>query len=152
MNARNLRVRKGIFALVSVQALVPGRLVDKGMKNGMAVSFLARVLTIGLLVVTQCSAGEPSVCDLKGPDVCTTSQDATAFQPVTCVLPVGQDVPRFCSLALRAMLGLVTGVFELYSIPYWVEYGTLLATVRNGELMPWARDIDLSVLLDDYER
>lgn len=38
------------------------------------------------------------------------------------------------------------------NIDYYLEGGTLLGIVRDGELLPWDHDIDLSISVNDAER
>ena len=36
-------------------------------------------------------------------------------------------------------------------IPYHLEGGVLLGIVRDGDLLPWDNDTDLSINFEDYE-
>ena len=46
----------------------------------------------------------------------------------------------------------VIDFFEEEKIEYYLEGGTLLGIVRDGDLLPWDHDIDLSISLKDAER
>ena len=52
--------------------------------------------------------------------------------------------PRLLARA-RSMLLTVTDVLERAGVPYHLEGGTLLGIVRDGDLLPWDNDMDLSV-------
>jgi hypothetical protein len=42
---------------------------------------------------------------------------------------------------------------ELWNVFYWLDYGSLLAAVRDkGEMMPWDHDADFSMLYADVSR
>jgi hypothetical protein len=43
-------------------------------------------------------------------------------------------------------------VLERHDIPYWLEDGTLLGIVRDGDLIPWDHDADLSIPGEYAER
>jgi lipopolysaccharide cholinephosphotransferase len=36
-------------------------------------------------------------------------------------------------------------VFDVYNVEYQIDYGTLLGLVRDGDLIPWDHDIDISI-------
>lgn len=40
---------------------------------------------------------------------------------------------------------------EKHGLRYWVDYGTLLGCLRNGELIPWDFDADLGVVKKEWE-
>lgn len=50
------------------------------------------------------------------------------------------------------VLWYVTKVCEIYNIPYFADYGTLLGTIRHGGFIPWDDDIDIAVKRKDYMR
>jgi hypothetical protein len=45
----------------------------------------------------------------------------------------------------------ITNVFNEAGIPWWVDCGTLLGAYRYGGVIPWDEDIDVAVLLPDFE-
>jgi len=51
----------------------------------------------------------------------------------------------------RKSLLRVTKVFSENNIKYFADFGTLLGIVREGDLIPWDDDIDLSILMNDYD-
>jgi phosphorylcholine metabolism protein LicD len=54
--------------------------------------------------------------------------------------------------AAVAMLKELTALFERRSIRYALTAGTLLGVVREGRLLPWDSDMDVSVFADDLPR
>jgi lipopolysaccharide cholinephosphotransferase len=55
-------------------------------------------------------------------------------------------------VALITALARVDAVCRELAIPYWVETGTLLGTIRHGGPIPWDDDVDISMLRADFER
>lgn len=51
--------------------------------------------------------------------------------------------------ALRNLLVNTTKLLEGAGITYWLDYGTLLAAVRDGELIPWDHDADIGYFASD---
>ncbi len=54
-----------------------------------------------------------------------------------------------------AQLQILSDVDELctkYGIPYFVDWGTLLGTVRHGGYIPWDDDLDIGMMRADYQR
>ena len=45
----------------------------------------------------------------------------------------------------RDLLALFDDLFRAAAIPYFVDHGTLLGLLRDGDLLPWDDDLDLSV-------
>jgi phosphorylcholine metabolism protein LicD len=46
----------------------------------------------------------------------------------------------------------VKEVLDNYDVEYWLDYGTLLGAVRNGKIIPWDNDIDLSMWKKNKEK
>ena len=40
-------------------------------------------------------------------------------------------------------------IFSRYKITYWVDFGSLLGSVRHGGMIPWDDDVDIVIFLDD---
>jgi lipopolysaccharide cholinephosphotransferase len=52
----------------------------------------------------------------------------------------------------RKMLFLCTDFLNRYGIKYYLEGGTLLGLVRDGDLLPWDHDVDISIDYADAEK
>jgi len=69
--------------------------------------------------------------------------------PYKSLHPFAHDGTR--RLGERVVL-MLAEVLERHGIRYFVDHGTLLGLVRDGGLMPWDDDIDISVHEDDQEK
>lgn len=61
-------------------------------------------------------------------------------------------IPPLHREILLGLLKLVTDLFEKEKITYFIEDGTLLGSVRNGELIPHDDDIDIGIFHNDFAR
>ncbi len=52
----------------------------------------------------------------------------------------------------RELLLRAVRVLDEAGIPYHLEGGTLLGLVRDGDLLPWDHDVDISVMAEDLPR
>lgn len=59
--------------------------------------------------------------------------------------------PDCCTEHLLELTLFVDDLLERHGIVHWLDYGTLLGAVRNGELIPWDGDVDLGILDRDVE-
>ncbi|MFM7636972.1 MAG: phosphorylcholine transferase LicD [Crocinitomicaceae bacterium] len=59
---------------------------------------------------------------------------------------------RRAQLRMLDILSQVSLICDKHSIPYWIDYGTLLGAVRHGGFIPWDDDLDISVLKKDYKK
>lgn len=41
-------------------------------------------------------------------------------------------------------------VFDSLNMPFWLNGGTLLASIRDKQLLPWDHDIDILIRAEDY--
>jgi hypothetical protein len=55
------------------------------------------------------------------------------------------STPNLDVRAGRRLLFRVTDMLERYGIPYHLEGGTLLGIVRDGDLLAWDHDLDISI-------
>ena len=97
------------------------------------------------------------ICQRKGGDkTCTYFPEKNIFEvnskSLTCHLKSGILRPKFCIDAMLSLLSTITVVLELEEIPYWITQGTLLGATRNGEIIPWTNDVDISVLFSDFPK
>jgi len=46
----------------------------------------------------------------------------------------------------------VTTVLEKHNVRYWIDFGTLLGIVREGRILPWDYDMDISIFEEDREK
>lgn len=54
--------------------------------------------------------------------------------------------------ALRRILKDTAEVLQKRNVSYWADFGTLLGLVRDGDIIPGDKDVDLCVLDDERER
>jgi phosphorylcholine metabolism protein LicD len=52
----------------------------------------------------------------------------------------------------RKMLKDITNLLDELEIPYVLEFGTLLGIIREGRLLPWDTDLDISITDDVLEK
>jgi hypothetical protein len=45
----------------------------------------------------------------------------------------------------------VHGIFDRHALPVWLDCGTLLGAVRDGDVIPWDNDIDLGMWTTDLD-
>lgn len=57
---------------------------------------------------------------------------------------------RHYRIARRMLLDIID-VCNTLAVPYHIDYGTLLGLVREGDLIPWDNDMDMSIMADDVE-
>ena len=62
------------------------------------------------------------------------------------------DRPPCCIEGFKNLLFYITDLLDKNDIIYWLDYGTLLGAVRNGEIIPWDTDIDLGTLGTEVEK
>jgi phosphorylcholine metabolism protein LicD len=46
----------------------------------------------------------------------------------------------------------VAQAFEKHGVTYWLDFGTLLGIVREGRILPWDDDMDISIFEEDREK
>lgn len=61
----------------------------------------------------------------------------------------GRWTPPCCLKNLRETAAHVFQVLESYNIRYWLEGGSLLGAIRNGDIIPWDYDVDIGVYQED---
>lgn len=65
--------------------------------------------------------------------------------------PEGSELRNLQSKMFE-ILETVTSIADKHQIPYWLSGGTLLGAARHGGFIPWDDDIDIELLLPDYNR
>lgn len=83
---------------------------------------------------------------------CTASTPrcfGTVRDDVPEYLWVGRWTPPCCLEALRATGLYVLQRLDAAGVRYWLEGGSLLGAVRDGDIIPWDYDIDLGVFAED---
>src|SRR5690606_21467230 len=60
-----------------------------------------------------------------------------------------QTQPPCCTDVMRWMLEDIDDFFKSYNISYFLTFGTLLGAIRNQSMIPWTRDIDISIECQD---
>jgi hypothetical protein len=59
--------------------------------------------------------------------------------------------PGCCTEHLLELIGFAHELLAEHGILHWLEYGTLLGAVRDGELIPWDWDADFGILARDAD-
>jgi len=54
--------------------------------------------------------------------------------------------PECCTQHLLELMGFTSDLLARHGIVHWLDYGTLLGAVREGELIRWDNDVDFSML------
>ena len=73
------------------------------------------------------------------------NEDITKIPPATGHL-------REIQLANMALLKELDYVCRQNNLSYWLDGGTMLGAVRHGGFIPWDDDIDVGMMIDDYEK
>lgn len=64
----------------------------------------------------------------------------------------GRWTPPCCLKALRETSAHVFSILDKCDVRYWLEGGSLLGAVRNGDIIPWDYDVDLGIYREDIEK
>lgn len=59
--------------------------------------------------------------------------------------------PQCCTEHLHELIDFTSDLLTRHGIMHWLDYGTLLGAVREGQLIPWDPDADFSILQHDEE-
>jgi len=59
--------------------------------------------------------------------------------------------PPCCTEHLLELIGFTSDLLARHGIMHWLDWGTLLGVVREGQLIPWDGDADLSILQRDED-
>jgi hypothetical protein len=54
-----------------------------------------------------------------------------------------------CLNAIKETCFYTMNLFKENNLKYWLDFGTLLGAVRNGEIIPWDKDADFGILKKD---
>ena len=52
----------------------------------------------------------------------------------------------------KECLLIIKDIFDRHDVKFWLIYGTLLGAIRDGDLIPWDRDIDIGTFESDAEK
>lgn len=66
----------------------------------------------------------------------------------------GEDYvrPECCTSHLREVAFFADTLLSRHGITHWLDYGSLLGAVREGQLIAWDSDVDFGCLRSDYEK
>lgn len=67
-------------------------------------------------------------------------------------LPKAKGYLRRLQLLMGFLLNDFNSICEENDINYWVNFGTLLGTVRHQGFVPWDDDLDVAMLAEDYNK
>jgi hypothetical protein len=59
--------------------------------------------------------------------------------------------PPCCTAHMIRLAAFVDELLARHGILHWLDYGTLLGAVRDGQLIPWDEDVDFGILAADAE-
>ena len=65
-------------------------------------------------------------------------------------LPPAKGLFRTVQLLNLDILIEIDAICRKHNISYWLDFGTLLGSVRHKGFIPWDDDVDVAMLYDDY--
>lgn len=68
----------------------------------------------------------------------------------TTYVKLGEVTPDCCRENVIRTFQAAVRLFESAGIHYWLDYGALLGAVRDGGMIPWDNDADISITLSDW--
>lgn len=69
-----------------------------------------------------------------------------------CIVSKEQNLPDCCKEHLYELLKELSFLFDKIGIKYWLDGGTLLGAVRDGEMIAWDRNINIGILKNDLQK
>ena len=78
----------------------------------------------------------------------------TTFDPAQLKARFNPEGSLLCrhQQRMKEMLQVLDAICSRHGIPYWISSGTLIGCVRHGGFIPWDDDLDVEMLMPDYER
>ena len=67
-------------------------------------------------------------------------------------IPKATGTLRLVQICSKKVLYQMDKALTKYNVPYWIDFGTLLGTVRHGGYIPWDDDIDICIERADIPR
>lgn len=75
---------------------------------------------------------------------------ARSRQCDTAYVKRGLPTPDCCRDLVISTFAAAVRLLEEADVRYWLDYGALLGAVREGGMIPWDNDADISILLEDW--
>jgi phosphorylcholine metabolism protein LicD len=69
-----------------------------------------------------------------------------------CDIQKGFPLNECCKNNLMKLLSVIDIMFKKHNILYWIDYGTLLGSVRQGQIIPYDDDCDIGILRQDLDK
>ncbi len=65
------------------------------------------------------------------------------------LLPTFAENPTYRANCIASLLK-IKSILDSFAIPFWLDWGTLLGCVRDGDLIPHDNDIDVGILAESW--
>lgn len=85
-------------------------------------------------------------------EIDTTFYLLSSFIDISKIGPTKDIALRNTQLCMLELLNVIDAMCEKYKMRYWLDFGTLLGSIRHNGFIPWDDDLDISMPRDDYNK